>query len=112
MMVKHQVTDKNSLASKDLEDVQSKKKRNRWIQLEKGKGEKEDSSQKQNTDQVKQIRSSSLRARTLELAYGCETTHFLTFQTLSVFWQKMESVQFKCLKKWSFFNPMIVQVCE
>ena len=48
-MVKHQVTDKNSLASKDLEDVQSKKETDgsSW-KREKGKGEKEDSSQKQN----------------------------------------------------------------
>ena len=37
MMVKHQVTDKNSLASKDLEDVQSKKKKKPVDPVGKGK---------------------------------------------------------------------------
>ena len=45
-MVKSQVTDQNSLASKDVEEVHSKKKPTnpRW---KKGKGKKEDPSQKQ-----------------------------------------------------------------
>ena len=45
-MVKSQVTDQNSLASKDVEEVNSKKKpaNPRW---QKGKGKKEDPSQKQ-----------------------------------------------------------------
>ena len=45
-MVKYQVTDQNSLASKDVEEVHSKKKPTnpRW---KKGKGKKEDPYQKQ-----------------------------------------------------------------
>ena len=58
---------------------------------------------KAKSDQVKQMRSSSLRARTLERSYGCETTHFFTFQTLSVFRKKRKV--FEMSKKWVVLQP-------
>lgn len=63
-MLKHQVTDKNSLASKDLEDVQSKKETggSSW----KREKERKRIHPKKKPDQVKEVRSSSFRARTLK----------------------------------------------
>ena len=64
-MVKSQVTDQNSLASKVVEEVHSKKKASnpRW---KKGKGKKEDPSQKQGQKKkMWQMRSSPFKARIL-----------------------------------------------
>ena len=63
-MVKSQVTDQNSLPSKVVEEVHNKKNASnpRW---KKGKGKKEDPSQRQGKKKVWQMRSSPLKARTL-----------------------------------------------
>jgi len=61
-MVKSQVTDQNSLASKDMEEVRSKKKQVN-SRSRKGKEKKEDSSPK--SEEVWQMRSLSHKAETL-----------------------------------------------